>query len=68
MILKESIQFKPKEIIYIQINYIGLFKRYSFIIIIIYLAAIHIVLNNNILKITIFINPTKKHLEFNKNI
>ncbi len=43
-------------------------KRRSFIIITIYLAATYTVLNNNILKIAILTNSTKKHLEFNKNI
>ena len=68
MILKESIQFEPGETVYIQINYIGLFKGRSFVITAIYLAVVYIVLNSNILKIAILVNPIKKYLEFNKNI
>ncbi len=68
MTLKKPIQFEPGEIIYIQINYISLLKRHSFIITTIYLTAIYTVLNNNIPKITILTNPIKKRLEFNKNI
>jgi len=68
MILKEFIQFEPKETIYIRINYIGLFKRRSFVITTTYLAVVYTVLNNNTLKIVILTNSIKKHLEFNKNI
>ncbi len=66
--LKESIQFEPRKTVYIQINYIGLFKGRSFVITTIYSTAIYIVLDNNILKIVILTNLTKKRLEFNKNI
>ncbi len=68
MILKESIQFEPGKTIHIQINYIGLFKGRSFVITTIYLTVVYIVLNNNILKIVILTNPTKKRFKFNKNI
>ncbi len=68
MTLKESIQFESKQTIYIQINYIDLFKRYSFVIITIYLTVVHMVLKSNIFKIAILVNPIKKYLEFNKNI
>ncbi len=68
MILKKSIQFEFGETVYIQINYIDLFKRCSFVITAIYPTAVHTVLDNNTLKIAIFANPIKKHLEFNKNI
>ena len=68
MILKESIQFESGEIVYIRVNYIGLPKGRLFVITAIYPAVVYTVLNNNILKIAIFANPTKKHLEFNKDI
>ncbi len=68
MILKEPIQFEPGKTIYIQINYTSLFKRHSFIITAIYPIAIYTVLDNNTFKIAILTNPTKKRLEFNKNI
>ena len=68
MILKEFIQFEPKETIYIRINYIGLFKRRSFVITTTYLAVVYTVLNNNILKIAILANSIKKRLELSKNI
>ncbi len=67
MTLKEPIQFEPRKIVYIRINYIDLPKRCSFIITAIYLAATHIVLDNNTLKIAILANSTKKRLELNKN-
>ncbi len=68
MILRESIQFKSGEIVYIQVNYIGLLKGCSFVITAIYPAAVYTVLDNNISKIAILANPTKKCLKFNKNI
>ncbi len=68
MILRESIQFELGETVHIQINYIGLSKKRSFIITAIYPAVVYTVLNNNIPKIAILTNPTKKRLEFNKNI
>ena|SRR6266566_2085667 len=67
MILKELIQFKPRKTVYIQINYTSLSKGRSFIITAIYPTVAYIILNNNILKIAIFTNLTKKRLEFNKN-
>jgi len=66
--LREPIQFEPGETVYIRINYIDLFKGCSFVITATYPTATHIILNNNTLKIVILTNPTKKHLEFNKNI
>ncbi len=51
-----------------RINYIGLFKERSFIMMAIYLAVVYMVLNNNISKIAILTNPIKKCFEFNKNI
>ncbi len=68
MILKESIQFKPRETIHIQINYTGLSKGCSFVITTIYPTVIYTILDNNTLKIVILANPIKKRLEFNKNI
>ncbi len=68
MTLKEPIQFESGKIVYMRINYIGLFKRRSFIITAIYLTVIYTVLDNNTLKIVILTNPIKKYLEFNKNI
>jgi len=68
MILKEPIQFEPRETIHMRINYIGLLKRRSFVITAIYLAAIYAVLDSNTPKIAILTNLTKKCLEFNKNI
>jgi len=68
MILREPIQFEPKETVYIWVNYINLPKRCSFVIMTMYLIVIYIVLDNNILKIIILTNPIKKRLEFNKNI
>ncbi len=51
-----------------RINYISLFKGRSFVIMAIYSAVVYTVLDNNIFKIAILINLTKKRLEFNKNI
>ena len=65
--LKEFIQFESREIVYIWINYTGLFKRCSFVITTIYLAVIYTILNNNIPKIAILMNSIKKRLKFNKN-
>ncbi len=66
--LKKPIQLESGEIVHIRINYTGLFKKRSFVITTIYLAVVHIVLDNNIFKIIILTNSTKKYLEFNKNI
>src|SRR6266566_5697462 len=68
MTLKKSIQFESKKTIYIQINYINLFKRHLFVMTAIYPAVVYTVLNSNIPKIAILMNPIKKCLEFNKNI
>src|SRR6266699_1331995 len=68
MILKKLIQLEFKKTIHIQVNYIDLPKRYLFVITTIYSIIIYIVLNNNIPKIAILTNPTKKRLELNKNI
>jgi len=68
MILKEFIQFESGETVYIWVNYIGLSKGCSFVITAIYPAVVYIVLDNNTLKIAIFINLIKKRFEFNKNI
>ncbi len=68
MILKEFIQLELYKIVYIRINYIGLFKGRSFVIMTMYPAVVYIVLNSNIPKIAIFTNLIKKRLEFNKNI
>src|SRR6266566_7868095 len=68
MTLRKSIQFEPGETIYIRVNYISLSKRRSFVITAIYPTVVYTVLNNNIPRITIFTNPIKKCLEFNKNI
>ncbi len=68
MTLKEPIQFEPGKIVYIWVNYIGLFKRRSFVITAIYSAVVYTVLDNNTSKIVILMNPIKKRLEFNKNI
>ena len=66
--LKKPIQFESREIVYLQINYIGLFKRCLFVIMVIYLVVVYMVLDNNIFKIAILTNSTKKHFELNKNI
>jgi len=66
--LKELIQFKFGKTVYMRINYIGLSKRHSFVIIAIYPAVVYMVLDNNTLKIVILVNLIKKCLEFNKNI
>ena len=68
MILREPIQLEPRETVHIQVNYIGLFKRRSFIMITTYLAVVYTVLDNNIPRIAILMNLTKKRLEFSKNI
>ncbi len=68
MILRESIQFELGETVHMRINYIGLSKKRSFIITAIYPAVVYTVLNNNIPKIAILTNPTKKRLELSKNI
>ena len=68
IILKKLIQFESGETIYIQVNYIDLSKRRSFIITTIYLTVVYTVLDNNTPKIAILANPTKKRLELSKNI
>ena len=68
MTLKKLIQLEPKETIHIQINYINLLKRYSFVITTIYPTVVYTILDNNTLKIVIFINSIKKRFELNKNI
>ena len=68
MTLKEPIQLEPGKTVHIRINYIGLFKRRSFVMTAIYPAATYTVLDSNILKIVILTNLIKKHLELNKNI
>ena len=45
-----------------------MFKGRSFVITAIYPTVVYTVLDNNTFKIVILINPTKKCLEFNKNI
>ena len=66
--LREPIQLEPGETVYMRVNYTGLPKRRSFIMTATYPTAVHTVLDNNILRITILTNPIKKRLEFNKNI
>ncbi len=68
MILKEFIQFESGETVYIWVNYIGLFKGRLFVITAIYPAVAYVVLDNNIPRIAILMNLTKKRLEFSKNI
>ncbi len=68
MTLYGKIILQLEEIVYIRIDYIGLFKGRSFIIIRIYLTISNIILNSMILKIVILINPIKKALKIDKNI
>ncbi len=66
--LREPIQFEPGETVYIWVNYIGLSKGCSFVMMAMYPTAVYTVLDNNTPRIAIFTNLIKKRLEFNKNI
>ncbi len=66
--LREPIQLEPGETVHIQINYTNLPKGRSFVMTATHLAVAHAVLDNNIPKIAILANPTKKRLELSKNI
>jgi len=66
--LYNKIILQLEEIVYIRIDYIGLFKGRSFIIIKIYLIASNDILNFTILKIAILIDFIKKALKIDKSI
>src|SRR6266566_2844051 len=67
MILYGKIILQSKEIIYIRIDYTGLLKGRSFIMIEIYPTILNVILDFIILKIAILINPIKKALKINKS-
>jgi len=67
VILYGEIIVQLKETVYIRIDYIGLSKGRSFIMIEIYSITSNIILDSTIPKIAILINPTKKAFKFDKN-
>ncbi len=68
MTLYNEIILQSEEIIYIRVDYTGLSKGRSFIIIEIYLIVSNAILNYIILKITILVNLIKKALKIDKSI
>ncbi len=68
MILYNEIIFQLREIVYIRVDYIGLSKGRSFIIIRVYSITSNIILDFIIFKIVILINPIKKALKIDKDI
>ncbi len=68
MILYNEIIFQLKKTVYIRVDYTGLFKGRSFIMIKIYSTVLNAILNFIILKIAILINFIKKVLKIDKDI
>ena len=68
MTLHSKIIFQSRKTIYIQINYTGLSKGRSFIMIKIYPTASNAILNSIIPKIAILVNFIKKTLKIDKSI
>ncbi len=68
MTLHNEIILQSKETVYIQVDYIGLPKGRSFIMIRIYLTTSNAILNSTTLKIVILINSIKKALKIDKDI
>jgi len=66
--LKEPIQLEPGETVHMRVNYTGLPKGRSFVMMAMHLAVVHTVLDSKTPRIVILANPTKKRLEFSKNI
>jgi len=68
VILYSEIILQLGKIVYIWIDYIGLFKSRSFIMIKIYLTVSNVILNSITPKIAILVNPIKKALKIDKSI
>ncbi len=63
-----KIIFLLEEIVYIRIDYTGLFKGRSFIMIRVYLTALNVILNSITFRIAILVNFTKRVLKIVKGI
>ncbi len=68
VILREKIVFYLKETVHVRMNYIGLLKGRSFIIITIYLTVFNTFLDTNTLYIVIIVNLTNKILTLSKDM
>ncbi len=68
MTLYGKIILQLKEIIYMRIDYIGLLKSRSFIMIKVYLITLNVILNFITFMIAILINLIKKVLKIDKDI
>ena len=68
MTLYNKIIFQSKEIVYIWVDYTGLSKSRSFIMIKIYPTTSNVILNSTIFKIAILVNFMKKTLKIDKSI
>ncbi len=68
MTLYDEIIFQPREIVYIRVDYTGLSKGRSFIMIKIYPKASNVILNFTTSRIAILINSTKRILKIDKGI
>ena len=66
--MKEKIVFYLKETIHVRMNYIGLLKGRSFIMITIYLIVFNILFDTNTLRIVVIVNFINKIFIFNKSI